>query len=149
MRSSVKRSSLLLIGFLVATGCQNNENEQCVPTPSPCISTVPDHSLLYIHVSNPVPWVQIYSGANYETGTLIWSGWPALGTKDWSMALPLGDYAATARYVVDSETILAVDGTTLDFSELETCNATCYTVNSGAVDLALDSILFPHSHAGK
>ena len=57
------------------------------------------------------------------------------------MTFPLGDYSATARYVVNKDTTVVVDGTELDYSTSSvTCSGTCYLPDDGNINLQLDTV---------
>lgn len=53
------------------------------------------------------------------------------------MTLSLGWYAARARYVKDGDTVIAIDGTELGYTESENCGNTCYEPDHVTLDLAL------------
>lgn len=89
-----------------------------------------------LRVSQPLPTeVRVYAGSAYETGTLVWSGAPTSVT--WSLRLPLGDYAATALYPGTGDTVLAVDGDVVGYTEERYCDGECFLEADGTVDLRL------------
>ena len=131
------RILIAVLGLCLATSCQKDDEH--------CISVSCDHGPTYaglnIQVSDPVPLVSIYSGADYETGTLIWRGQPPSGVKEWTTHLALGNYAVTARYVVGKDTTLVVDGDVLSASATENCDGTCsYSTQDGNTDLRLKGV---------
>ncbi len=129
--------------------CQDNNEyndyqNDCTLPPSGCTSTVPSTAVLTIQVSDPASLVSIYKGPYFETGTLISKDYPpGVGVRTWSMSLPLGDYSATAMYIINGDTIVKVDGDNLDYTSHDTCNGTCYTADNGDVDLRLDTDKLP------
>ena len=125
------------LGLCFGISCQDDDH--------PCATTycdnAPTHAGLKIQVSDPVTLVSIYSGADYETGTLVWRGQPPLGIKEWTTYWPLGDYSVTARYVVGNDTTLVVDGDALSSSSTENCDGTCsYSTQDWNTDLRLKGV---------
>lgn len=128
-----------LIGVFFSMACQQEGPPPCLPVRS-CSHTVPTSATLYIQVSNPAPFVSVYSGSNYESGTLVWSGIVAPNGSDWAMTFPMGDYSATARYVVNKDTTVVVDGAELDYYNPETCSGICYLPEDGNINLQLNTV---------
>ena len=124
-----RRLLIAAMALFVGTSCQ--DDEQCLSIPH-CLSTAPKYATLTVQVSDPAPLVSIYSGSSVETGALTWSGKLSPGSA--GMLLPLGTYSIEAVYVVNGDTIHAVDGDELSYSAQETCEGTCY----GAVDATVD-----------
>ena len=128
------------------TGCAETSCERgfdydpdcdaCTPRPRNCPRDIPAEANLILRVSQPLPAeVRVFAGAAHETGRLIWSGVPS--SAIWSMRLPLGDYAATALYPQTGDTVLAVDGDYVGYSETSYCEGSCFTEADGEVDLRL------------
>jgi hypothetical protein len=126
--------SLLLFGALL-TGCLDEDGEEeCTPAPLFCNPYRPSQvDLTILTGGGALQEVRIYRGSAYETGILVWSG-----NHGGSIRVPLGTYSATATYLVGGKTVIAVDGDDLYYSEMETCDGTCYDEVDGEVDLALE-----------
>ena len=123
-----------LLGFpaLLALGsCQDDEDENCSPFRG-CDSRKPTSAWLDCDVSDHLQRIEVRAGRYFETGSPVWSGREAF-----SLELPLGWYAARALYVKDGDSVLAVDGEELTFSESENCGTTCYEREHVTLDLAL------------
>lgn len=113
------------------------DDDYCAPTPANCRQSAPTAGQLHIELSSPAPvLVRIYRGTNYETGTLVWSGRPPTSLS-WSMTVPVNDYSATALYVTDGDSVLAIDGVSVLSTAQETCDGTCYSSGIGELDLRL------------
>ncbi|MCD6025335.1 MAG: hypothetical protein K0Q91_2251 [Fibrobacteria bacterium] len=129
-----------------ATDCTNYESvdvsgESCKvcedPPAEDCNSVVPVEANLSIRLSEPLPrLVRIYAGKSYETGTLVSHRVPTV--KNYEETLPMGEYSATALYVIGKDSILVVDGDELSYSQLWwTCTMECYETHGGSVDLSV------------
>jgi hypothetical protein len=112
------------------------DDDKCTPTPALCNRSAPSAGYLQIDLSAPAPVrVTVYRGSSYETGTLMWSGPPV--SLSWSMTVPVGNYSATALYVNGGDSVLVIDGVDVQAAAQETCDGTCYSSGTGAVDLKL------------
>lgn len=120
---------------VLTTGCLDEDPEEdCTPMPYFCDRTPPSSASLEILTGGgTLQEIRIYSGPAYETGTLVWSG-----TSARTLRLPLGEYSATATYLENGKTVIAVDGDALGYSSAEYCEGTCYDEAGGTVDLALE-----------
>ncbi len=130
---------LIFLVALLFTGCLDEETSgsECKPEPlfASCARSRPSSAELTIRVGGGgLQQVNVYAGAAYETGRLVWSG-----TSGGRVRLPFGPYSATARYFVDGKTVIAVDGDDLDYSATEYCEGTCYEELGGEVDLRLEN----------
>lgn len=117
--------------FLIASCLDDEENENCNPFAS-CDKKEPTQARLSFNISEHFEELEVRRGRAFETGTLVWRG-----SQPQSQVLPLGWYAARARYVKDGDTVLAIDGGKLSYSESENCNETCYEPEHVTLDLAL------------
>ncbi len=129
------KSAMIVAAFswaLVGSTCYE---EGCEEAPASCRRTLPPTASLLIKVSEPLPAeVRVYSGKDFEKGTLVWNGVPE-GTA-WTLTLPHGkDYSATALYVSGGDSLLAIDGDRLDYDTDEYCGTICYKIEDGEVDL--------------
>lgn len=125
----------VFVGCMMAAGCLDDDSEEdCTPMPFLCDRSRPTSAELTIKTGGgALQEIRVYSGTAYETGTLVWSG-----TSARTLRLPLGDYSATATYLVNGKTVVAVDGDYLDYSSDEYCEGTCYDEVGGTVDLRLE-----------
>lgn len=123
-----------LFAFLLFA-CQETEDGVCIVIDT-CHSQPPTTAVLEVRVSPGAQSVAIYAGDNIETGRLVLTRESPEG--DFDVALPLGNYAAVAKYFRVEQTILAVDADELSYSEGEKCEQTCYTAKDGVVQLTLD-----------
>jgi hypothetical protein len=128
-------SLAIACGCILAAGCLDEDTEEdCMPMPLFCDRTPPSSaSLTILTGGGTLQEIRVYSGTAYETGTLVWSG-----TSARTLRLPLGDYSATATYLVNGKTVVAVDGDYLDYESSEYCEGTCYDEVGGTVDLTLE-----------
>jgi hypothetical protein len=97
-----------------------------------CSTNQPTHAILGFELSEHFEELEVRQGRTFETGTLVWRGSEPRG-----LTLPLGWYSAQARYVHQGDTVIAVDGGELGYSESENCGATCYEAEDVTLDLAL------------
>jgi hypothetical protein len=110
--------------------------EECMPAPDDCLKDSPDYGTLWIRLSKPLPeTLTVYAG-DYEDRKVVWSGVPS--KVDLSLRLPHGAYSAAAEYRQGAKKIIAVDGATLGWTRLSTCDGICYRAEDGTVDLELE-----------
>lgn len=116
--------------------CSWTDDDECSPAPASCRHLRPEFNVLQLDVSTPLPVrLEVFRGKNYETGTLVWSGMPSAAKTALSQAA--GDFSATALYVRGGDSVLVVDGVTLEAERMETCDGPCYGIGSAVLDLRL------------
>jgi hypothetical protein len=128
-----RRFAALTFALALFGGCVYDEEEDtyCIIVDS-CSGHIPDEANLRFEISDHLDELEVRSGPVFETGRLVWRGQSTTG-----MILPLGRYTARARYVNGGDTVLAIDGGVLAFSETEECGETCYKPEDATLDLAL------------
>jgi hypothetical protein len=113
-----------------------DEDGECVDYSACEYSTPPSQGRVNFVLSEPLPvLVILHQGATVEHGAVIWSGPPT--SKEWSLTLPAGEYSATALYIRNGDTTIAVDGDYAGYETVTTCDGTCYESDDGDLDLAL------------
>jgi len=136
LRPSFATRAALVLASVVLAGCLDEDEDayECEPTPLLCTRYAPSSADLTVQVGGGnLQEIKVYRGPSYEDGTLVWSGFS--GT---TLRLPLGEYSATATYLLDGKTIVAVDGDELGYTSEDYCTGTCYEEDDGMVDLRLE-----------
>ncbi len=138
-------STVLLLAGCADDGCDPQssipcswleDDDRCIRTPSSCNRKPPTFNVLQLDFSTPLPVrVEVFRGRNHETGTSVWGGTPHAARTALSEAA--GEYSATALYVRGGDTIVVVDGITLEPAQLNTCDETCYGAGTALLDLRL------------
>lgn len=108
---------------------------------SNCIEDEPFSGNMEINVSitpaQPEVTIVIYEGYFPEQKVVMTH---TLLTSKRNISLPIGKhYAVTASYVRDGKTIIAVDGDKITKKSYNVCDAVCWEVKEGKVDLRLVS----------
>jgi hypothetical protein len=122
-----------MFAFLIASCLDDDggEDENCIPLMA-CSTNPPTQARLSFDLSEHFEELEVRRGRAFETGTMVWRG-----SNPQSLVLPLGWYAARARYVHQGDTVMAIDGAELTYTDSENCGDTCYEPNHVTFDLAL------------
>ena len=137
--SLIPISAIFLLFMLFFISCNKETTNQVVDC-SQCFAVAPDSGYLALHVTiNPdhvkVP-VTIYLG-NLEDHDIKFRDTVSQSTV--KILMPAGHaYAVAATYIQQNDTIVSVDGTSLEVKKaVGQCSKSCYTVIGGYLDLRL------------
>ena len=137
--SLISISAIFLLFILFFISCNEETTNQVVDC-SQCFAVAPDSGYLALHLTvNPdqvkVP-VTIYLG-NMEDQDVKFRDTVSQATV--KILMPAGhSYAVTATYIRQNDTIVAVDGTSLEVKKaVGQCSKSCYVVIGGYLDLRL------------
>ncbi len=129
----------LFLSLLLLTLCNKETTNQPVDC-SQCFPVAPDSGFLALHLTingenRKVP-VAVYEG-NLEDQDVRFRDTVTQPTI--KILMPAGHtYAVTARYIQGGDTLIAVDGTSLEIKKaVGQCSKTCYVVMGGYLDLRL------------
>ena len=124
---------------MTLTNCTNEEDCEERPLSHECLYTKPTDGPLHITVTinseNPELCINIYDH-DFEIGNIVIQD--TISEIEETYILPIGYYSATARYISGNDTILAVDADEITVSLEEYCDADCWEISDGYIDLELN-----------
>ena len=128
----------LLLALALCGAC--SEDEDLDYAPSDCLQVRPEFGYLDVEVTidaehDSVPIV-IYLG-EFEDDVVVEEFVMISAHHKFELAAD-EDYAVTARYIVGTNTIVALDGDRISADHVEYRDAYCWEVSDGDVDLRLD-----------
>ena len=129
----------LFLSLLLLTLCNKETTNQPVDC-SQCFPVAPDSGFLALHLTinqenQKIP-VTVFQG-NIEDKDIRYRD--TVNQPTIKILMPAGhSYAVTAEYIQQGDTIVAVDGTSLEVKKaVGQCSKSCYVVMGGYLDLRL------------
>lgn len=134
------KNIILLMFVALFPGCSTDENCEERSVFDDCQLEEPATGKLNVSVTingnNPQVRVRIYKGSDFLKGELVAS--EVINKNQTSFNLPFGEYSGTAMYYnVGSDSILTVDGDDISRELTEYCDADCWEITDGDLDLTM------------
>lgn len=132
----------MIAAIIINSGCEEllNADDDCETAPLDCIGSRPTVGQLIIRstinaANSQVPlWV--YRG-DFENNDLVLD--TMLSVNGLTLILPVDQYySVVAKYIqADGDTVYAVDGDNIEVVEDDYCDATCFSLDNGHIDVTL------------
>lgn len=135
-------NAALMVMILLSPSCNKYSTVDCETYDySNCIEDEPSSGNLEIRVSitseQPAVPITIFEG-KYPSSSIIMED--TLITAIRNISLPAGKhYAVTAKYLRNGKSIIAVDGDEISKKVYDVCEAQCWEVKNGEIDLRLSN----------
>ncbi|MBX7151106.1 hypothetical protein K1X84_05660 [bacterium] len=134
--------SFVLSAIILNSGCEEllNADDDCEVAPFDCIDSRPTEGQLIIrstiNAQNPQVPVWVYLG-DFENNDLVMD--TMLSVNGLTLILPVDHYySVVAKYIqADGDTVFAVDGDDIEVDEEDYCDATCFSLDNGHIDVRL------------